>query len=179
MAQDSQRCLSTRVLAWLGLRPLSKNPHGVMMGDVESGSGGLMSIVLADVRKAHASASLSVFRVVCATLGSYLKSSGRMRVAFWMVSQCWRCSGSMLFRTQIGHTPCALKFVRVSPRSLKFRCALLSSGWARMMAWRCARFWVSTVSEKTLPLGCRSSLGYREKRGKTRCSAMGSVRGWS
>ena len=27
------------------------------------------------------------------------------------------------------------------------------------------------VSEKTLLLGCRSSLGYRERRGKTRCSA--------
>ena len=27
-----------------------------------------------------------------------------------------------------------------------------------------------TVSEKTLPLGHRSSLGYREKRGKTQCS---------
>ena len=52
----------------------------------------------------------------------------------------------MLFRTQIGHTPCALKFVRVSPRSLKFRCTLPSSGWAGVMAWRCARFWVSACA---------------------------------
>ena len=82
MAWDSQRCLLIRVLDWPGLRPLRRNPQGDMVGDVVSGSGGLMSMPLEEVGKAHARASLRVFWMVHATSGSYLKSRGRIKVTF-------------------------------------------------------------------------------------------------
>ena len=100
-------------------------------------------MVLAEVGKALVRDSLRVLQVMQATSGSYLKSSGSARIAFGVASHCWSLSGSIFSRMWDGCTPWALKLERGSPRSLKFRWALLSSGGVGMMAWRCARSWAS------------------------------------
>ena len=82
VAHEIQRWQSMRVLVWPGLRPLSRNPQGAVVDEVEFGSGGLTSIMLAEVGKALARVSFRVLHVVWATSGSYLKSSGSTRIAF-------------------------------------------------------------------------------------------------
>ena len=140
VAREIQRWWSMRVLVWPGLRPLSRNPQGAVVDEVEFGSGGLTSIMLAEVGKALARVSFRVLHVVQATSGSYLKSSGSTRIAFGVASHWWSLSGSILSRTWEGQMPWALKLDRGSPKSLKLRCAFPLSGCMGVMACRWAKF---------------------------------------